>query len=148
MEAGVFKFLYLFCLFWGIAVFSADAQDKTDAGVEQAMKRYNHLILGMNADSIARIYAPEGELGGIAKGRDSIRRFLEGFKNFRVLSQSSQTNSILIEKDSAIQKGSYRQTVILPSKDTVTVKGNFNACWIWQEGSGWLIRRMNTQPAK
>jgi hypothetical protein len=124
------------------------AQVKTKAGVEEAMKTYDHLILGMNADSIAQIYAPDGELGKMAKGRDTIRSFLSTFKNYRVLSQTSETNNISIDQDSAIQTGSYRQTVIIPSKDTVMVKGNFTALWIWSGTSGWLIRRMETQPAK
>ena len=124
------------------------AQSKTKEGVEQAMKTYDRLILGMSADSISMIYAPDGELGTMARGRDSIRNFLNTFKNFRVLSQSSETVNIAIDKDSAFQTGTYRQTVIIPSRDTVSVKGNFTALWIWTGASGWLIRRMETKPVK
>jgi Domain of unknown function (DUF4440) len=124
------------------------AQSKTKEGVEQAMKTYDRLILGMNADSISMIYAPDGELGTMARGRDSIRNFLNAFKNFRVLSQSSETINIAIDKDSAFQTGTYRQTVIIPSRDTVSVKGNFTALWIWTRTSGWLIGRMETKPVK
>jgi len=123
-------------------------QNKTKAGVEQAMKTYDRYILSMNSDSIALIYAPDGELGKMAKGRDSIRSFLNRFKDFRVLSQTSETEKISIDQDSAIQMGSYSQTVIIPSKDTVAVKGSFTALWIWSGTSGWLIRRMETQPVK
>jgi len=135
-----------FSLLFSFAANSAFAQYKTRMAVDSAMKRYDHLILGMNADSIAQIYTQDGELGKMAKGRDSIRNFLQGFKNFRVLSQTSETNSISLEGDSALQKGTYRQTVIIPSKDTVTVKGNFTAFWIWNPVYGWQIRRMETQP--
>jgi hypothetical protein len=99
----------------------------------------------MNADSICLIYTPDGELGAMAKGRDSIRSFLNTFKNFRVLSQSSETKEISIEHDSAFQTGVYRQTVIIPSKDTVTVNGSFKVLWIWSGASSWLIRRIETQ---
>jgi hypothetical protein len=116
--------------------------------VEQAMQTYDRLIMGMNPDSISMIYAPDGELGTLAKGRDSIRNFLYTFKNFRVLSQSSETNKISLEGDSAFQLGIYRQTVIVPSRDTVKVKGSFKALWIWSDNRGWLIRRMETQPAQ
>jgi len=103
--------------------------------------------MGMNADSIAMIYAPDGELGKMAKGRDSIRNFLNTFKKFRVLSQSSETNTIQIAGDSAVQTGTYHQTVIIPFNDTVTVKGNFTAFWIWMYNNRWLIHRMETKPA-
>lgn len=124
------------------------AQGKSKSDVEHAMQKYDLLILGMNADSISLIYAPDGELGKMAKGRDSIRAFLNGFKKFRVLSQSSETNTIQINGDSAIQTGTYRQTVIIPSNDTVTVKGRFTALWIWMNRNGWLIQRMETQPVQ
>lgn len=140
-----FILVFVFCI---PVVLTGHAQYKTRAGVEQAMKNYDHLIMSMNADSIAAIYTPDGELGKIARGRDSIRNFLNTFKNFRVLSQSSETNSISLDQDSALQKGIYRQTVVIPSKDTVTVQGNFTALWIWSVNNGWLIRRMETQPTK
>lgn len=145
---GLPKILLLTGLLISTVIFWCNAQNKNNAGVELAMKNYDRLILGMNADSIAMIYTPDGELGTIAKGRDSIRIFLSSFKNFRVLSQSSETNRISIDHDSAYQTGTYRQTVIIPSKDTVSVKGNFTAFWIWMKGSGWLIRNMKTMPVK
>jgi hypothetical protein len=144
---GFAQILFFTCLLLIIGT-SSPAQDKSSAGVERSMKTYDQLILGMDPDSIALIYSPDGELGNMAKGRDSIRTFLSGFKNFRVLSQSSETERISIDHDSAFQTGTYRQTVILPAKDTVTVKGSFTALWIWMNGSGWRIRRMETQPAK
>jgi hypothetical protein len=127
---------------------SCFAQNRTNVGVEQAMQKYDQLIMGMNADSICMIYALNGELGVMAKGRDSIRNFLNTFKNFRVLSQSSESKKISMAEDSAYQTGTYRQTVIIPSNDTVTVKGSFKILWIWSGAGGWLIRRMETQPTQ
>jgi hypothetical protein len=138
----------MFIVFFMVYALSCLAQNRTKAGVEQSMQTYNHLIMGMNADSICMIYATYGELGSIARGRDSIRNFLNTFKNFMVLSQSSETNKISLEQDSAFQTGTYRQIVIIPSKDTVTVKGTFKALWIWSGTGGWLIRRMETQPVQ
>ena len=42
--------------------------------VEQAMQKYDRYILHMDVDSISLLYAPDGELGKMAKGRDSIRK--------------------------------------------------------------------------
>jgi hypothetical protein len=116
--------------------------------VEQAMQKYNRYILLMDVDSIALLYTPEGELGKMAKGRDSIRRFLENFKKYKVLSQESNTNLINIHRDTALQSGLYSQKVIVPLNDTVTVKGQFSTKWIWMDSTGWHIQRMETQPTK
>lgn len=100
----------------------------------------------MDADSIALLYTPDGELGKMAKGRDSIRNFLLTFKDVRVLSQQSTTDSLHISRNSSYQTGTYQQVVALPSKDTVTVKGKYFANWIWLPKTGWYIQRMNTTP--
>ena len=58
-----------------------------------------------DADSISLLYTQDGNLGDIAIGRDSIRKFLSSFKNIRVLSQVSTTKSISITHDTAYRKG-------------------------------------------
>ena len=116
--------------------------------VEQAMQKYNKFLLNMDVDSIALLYTPDGELGKMAVGRDSIRRFLENFKKYKVLSQVSKTNLIRISRDTALQSGLYTQKVIVPVNDTVTVKGLFSAKWIWMDSTGWHIRRMETITTK
>ena len=93
---------YLFCrvmsiLGLTITLFSACRSKEHNAeSVEQAMQKYNRYILKMDVDSIAFLYTPDGELGKMARGRDSIRRFLENFKKYKVLSQVSKTNLINI----------------------------------------------------
>jgi hypothetical protein len=123
-------------------------EERTAESVEQAMQNYNRYILHMDVDSIALLYAPDGELGKMAVGRDSIRRFLENFKKYKVLSQVSKTNMITVSKDTALQSGLYTQKVIVPVNDTVTVKGLFSTKWIWMDSAGWHIQRMETQPTK
>ena len=123
-------------------------KERSAETVEQAMLKYNRYILKMDVDSIALLYTPDGELGKMARGRDSIRRFLENFKKYKVLSQVSKTNLININKDTALQSGLYTQKVIVPQNDTVTVKGLFSTKWIWMDSTGWHIQRMETLPAK
>lgn len=114
-----------------------------------AMKKYDHVIQKMDADSIALMFTQDGNLGNIAHGRDSIRKFLSGFKGkgIKVLSTTSTTQSIILYADSAIQTGSYKQTDKVGDKDTVNVKGKYKSTWYW-DGNRWLIRRMITFPAK
>ena len=95
------------------------------SGVEAAMQNYDRYILSMNVDSISSIYTEDGELGNIARGRDSIRKFLARFASFKVLFQISRTDSILIHKDTAIQSGTYSQKVIVPILEMVGLAGTF-----------------------
>lgn len=114
-------------------------------GVVAAMHHYDELILHLNADSIAMLYTPDGNLGGIAIGRDSIRKFLSSFKNVQVLSQASTTDSLSVKRDIALQKGHYTQSDIVSGKDTMYVKGTYTATWQWNKKDGWLIRKMITK---
>ncbi len=112
------------------------------------MKLYDHLIQKMDMDSIALLYTVDGDLGEMAHGRDSIRKFLASFRNIQVLSQTSTTASIEIYGDSSIQKGTYQQAALISGKDTIKVKGEFTAHWLWVPGEGgWHIKHMATKSA-
>lgn len=137
-------FFFLFIIINLVTLLSC-SNNHNKKGVEAAMKLYDHFIQKMDADSIAWLYTPDGNLGDIARGRDSIRKFLASFKNVRVISQSSATSFLELIGDSSIQKGTYQQTVIVSEKDTVKVKGEFTANWLWIPSDGWHIRRMTTK---
>jgi hypothetical protein len=110
------------------------------------MKQYDHLILKSDGDSIALLYAPDGELGRAAKGRNQIRNFLFNFRHYKVLYQSSSIDSLTIDGDTAFMNGIYHQKVIVPENDTVSVKGTYASKWEWLRDEGWHIRRMETHP--
>lgn len=138
----------VYCLIIVIMLlYSCNAGKHSSKSVESAMQQYDHFILNLDADSIALLFTPDGNLGNIARGRDSIKKFLSSFKNVRVLSQSSSTTSIQINKDTAVQKGAYRQVDIVAEKDTVKVKGEYTATWLWINQKGWHIKEMTTKPS-
>ncbi len=110
------------------------------------MKQYDHLILKTDGDSIALLYAPDGELGRAAKGRNQIRNFLFNFRHYKVLYQSSSIDSLTIDGDTAFVNGFYQQKVIVPENDTVSIKGTYASKWEWLREEGWHIRRMETHP--
>ena len=115
--------------------------------VQDAMQHYDHLIQQMDADSIALLYTADGDLGGIAQGRDSIRRFLSSFKNVKVLEVTSTTDSLAMTGDTAFQSGHYKQSGVINEKDTFHVSGSYHAQWVWiKKEGGWRIKRMTTQP--
>jgi hypothetical protein len=114
------------------------------AGVERAMQRYDSLLVRMNTDSIALLFTADGDLGTVAHGRDSIRKFLARFAAFKVLYQASTTDSIALDHDTAVQTGHYHQRTVIPVNDTVAVKGAYTARWIFFSDSGWLLKKMET----
>lgn len=133
-------------IFFIVCLLSCRAAKYSNQKIESAMRYYDHLIKKLDADSIVLLYAPDGNLGGIAIGRDSIRNFLASFKNIKVLSQVSTTSSITFIQDTAIQKGTYIQKDLVADKDTITVKGEYTAKWVWLKREGWRIKQMNTKP--
>ena len=94
------------------------------------MERYDSLLVRMNTDSIALLFTPDGDLGKVAHGRE----------------QSSTTDSIVIDHDTAVQTGHYHQHTIIPVNDTVAVKGAFTARWLFVRDLGWQLQRMETVP--
>ncbi len=143
MKCKTVLFLPLFLL---IIKPAAAQHDKN--GVEMRMKYYDHLIQQLDADSIALLYMPDGQLGEMARGRDSIKQFLSSFKNVKVLSQQSTSESMHINGDTALQRGFYTQKDVVNNKDTISVKGSYTAHWQWKENEGWLIQKMETQSIK
>jgi hypothetical protein len=113
-----------------------------------AMEEYDRLIRKTDADSIALLYAVDGDLGSMAHGRDSIRKFLYKFKDFKVLEQESTIDSVRTTPDTGFLAGSYHQKVIIPGHDTVSVKGMFSSTWILVPEYGWQIKKMETRPVK
>jgi SnoaL-like domain len=115
--------------------------DHSRSEIELSMKQYDHYIKNTDADSIAQMFTPDGGLGNIAHGRDSIRKFLSSFKNISVLATESTTGSIVLNSDSATQTGTYWQLDLINAKDTVKVKGIFTARWKWTKESGWRLKK-------
>lgn len=113
--------------------------------IEAAMKHYDRLIQRMDADSISMQYSLDGQLGEMAQGRDSIRKFLAAFKGYTVLAQSSSSDSVSITGDAAFQKGTYLQITVTPVGDTLHLRGQYIAKWTWTR-EGWRMKRMDTKP--
>lgn len=113
--------------------------------IDAAMREYDRVLQTMDADAIALVYDEAGDLGDQAHGREEIKKFLAQFKDIQVLEQHSTTDNIEMLGDSAVQSGSYVQIDVVEKKDTITVRGTYNALWKW-DGEEWKLKRMETQP--
>lgn len=130
-------------LFSCILLMVLACQSQREMAIRSLMQRYDQLILNMDGSAIAALYLPDGRLLGEnnfqVKGPQAIEEFLSSFKNVKVLSNTSTTESIVFKKDTAIQRGFYRQSALINGKDTIYPKGNFVAKWVKKPGQGWRI---------
>lgn len=126
-EAMATQYRFPFCITGLLILLAFSCNKKHESSeIETAMQQYDRLI---------------GDLGSAAHGRDSIKSFLTKFSNVKVLSQVSQTPSIAINKDTAVQTGYYQQADVIDQKDTIKVKGAFTAKWFWINKEGWRIKK-------
>jgi hypothetical protein len=121
-------------------------QQKMNIG--NALNKYDLFILKTNADSIASLFTIDGNLGNMAMGRDSIRKFLLKFKNVKVLSVHTNPSNLIKEGDLFHQTGNYMQTAILPKGDTVQVSGKIDFWWIELTKGVFFIKKVTTIPDK
>lgn len=113
------------------------------------IKKYEHLVLEMKADSISQLFTPDAEIGHegspAIKGRDSIYAFLSSFKNVKVVRNVDSISTISLQNDRAVVNGIYRQTVIVSGKDTINVRGQFTSNMIRGKNRNWFISSMKTR---
>jgi hypothetical protein len=129
----------------------------SNSDLKSVMQTYDRLILKTDADSIALLYTVDGDLGNAVHGRDSIRNFLNRFKEYKVLEQVSKIDSINITGDTGRISGTFHQRTIIPIhdtlnpgriQDTISVNGTFHSVWINISEYGWEIRKFETNTGK
>ena len=123
--------------------------NKDEKGVISSLQRYDRYLLTLDADSVASIFAENGELGQEGQpsitGRETIRDYMKSFTNIKIYENRSESESIEFSGDSAVQKGKFHQRLSFHS-DTVQGSGEFNAVWVKGKDNEWLLRKMMTKP--
>ncbi len=121
------------------------------SALEEALQNYQDMVLHMNNGGIANLFAEQGELinpgGAPIRGRESIRKFLNSFTEYKVIEENLQADSTVIIGASAMQIVHYHQKVTIPSGKTIDVSGWFKIDWVAENGR-WLIRREENLPAQ
>lgn len=118
----------------------------TNEEVEQALNNYDSLIVTQNAAAIAQAFTPDGKFADMATGREAIKQLLSKVNKFKVIEQSSVSNTLQIRGDSALQTGTYFQRNVNANKDTVKAMGTFTCKWKWIDGEGWKIAHIVGRP--
>lgn len=122
------------------------------AAVEAAMRDYAVRLRGSPADSVAAMYAADGELVlpgmGPLHGRASIRDFLAPLAAAVEVAQVDvATDSLTTRGATARQWGTYVQRAGERGKPPQTFRGHYDATWR-REGDGrWRLVRLVMQPS-
>jgi uncharacterized protein (TIGR02246 family) len=119
--------------------------------VQQALQNYSRLILHMDNDGIADLFTEQGEIINPGqpeiKGRESIRKFLGSFTEYKVIAESLQPDSTSVSGTRAVQFARYHQKVLVPSGKTLDASGRIKIEWVLENGR-WLIVRAEDLPKK
>jgi uncharacterized protein (TIGR02246 family) len=129
---------------------SPAADDLARGELGRALRDYERWTRSLAGDSIAALFAPDGELlredGSALRGPAAIAAFLSGFKGFQVDSAVMSLEAIQVIGDDAVQWGTFSQTVRVPGQGTVRPRGRFVWQWHRQPDGRWKLRRSLTQP--
>jgi len=120
--------------------------------VVAAMEHYTALIKVVASDSIAAMYAADGELleAGMAplRGPKEIRAFLAQFDGKVVVdSASTVSDDVEVFGDTAYQSGSFSQVAKVQDQPPGKFSGRYVARWRRTPEGPWKLTRLLMQPA-
>lgn len=122
------------------------------AAVEAALQRYSDLVRRMDDEAISETYTDDGEMGSVGtkplKGRAAILRRLGRLHDYRVQSETVTSESVSFEGNEAVQRGTYHQIVLSPSKKTIDARGRLEAVWTLEADGVWRLKKMTAFPDK
>jgi len=129
---------------------SGDAEARQ--AVVAAMEHYTALIRVVASDSIAAMYADDGELleAGMAplRGPKEIRAFLAQFDGKVVVdSASTVSDDVEVFGDTAYQSGSFSQVAKVQDQPPGKFSGRYVARWRRTPEGPWKLTRLLMQPA-
>ena len=126
-------------------------KQQEQAQVVASLARYRQLIIAIDADRVADMFTPDGELSHDAQapitGPGRIQAFLKGYADYKI--QAYELRALATETNDGLasQQGTYSQTVALPSGAVAQVAGQFDANWARQADGRWLLKRLHTASA-
>ena len=114
----------------------------------EALSKYVVLVRRQDSTLIADLFAVGGRMQHAGEkpiqGRAEIKRFLDSFSNYKVLSHDMTVLSVSPAATHVSQSGTYVQLVKTPEGNSVTVRGWFVVQWLRQAPGVWLIELAKT----
>jgi uncharacterized protein (TIGR02246 family) len=135
-------------LLLGHAIREGSRKTQDESQVTASLARYRNLILELQADRVADMFADDGELSHNGEksyiGPRQISAFLKSFSGYKILKYELVAVSTAVEGENATQNGTYTQTVVAPEGNTIMAAGSFETAWRHQPDGRWLIKKMRT----
>ena len=152
------KFLFLvFIAIIMIALTACKSTSKVTAtptpdrspAVRADMEKYNQCLSQMNADCIASLFAPEGQIfytGLIRAGSPAaIRSYMnQTFSAAHIDSLNATVDSVVVNGDVGVVLGTYNEKTTDATGQSSEVKLQYVAEWIRQSNGQWLLNRLST----
>ena len=139
------------------ALLLAGCATKKDTKADQArvqarLQQYAGLLLKMDAAGIAAMFTPDGAMVNpsqpAVRGRQAIQKYLQSFSDYKVLSNSDEATSLLVDGDAAEQIGTYHESVRSPQGRLFEVSGRLEVNWARDASGEWYIAELGTFPGK
>ena len=114
----------------------------------EALSRYAVLVRRQDSDAVAELFTPDGRIQHAderpVQGKAAIKRFLDQFSGYKVLSHDMTILSVSPTTTHVSQSGIYVQSVKTPDGTSVTVRGWFIMQWVSTTPGVWLIELAKT----
>jgi len=117
--------------------------------LDSSLRSYERWTRALAGDSIASMFAPDGEMlredGSVLRGPGAVAGFLSGFKSVHVDSATLALEAEQVMGDDAVQWGTFAQVVRIDGQGTIHARGRFVWQWRRQPDGRWRLRRALTQ---
>jgi ketosteroid isomerase-like protein len=116
-------------------------------GLDRELSRYNTFVTHQLGDSIAAMFAPDGELvmpGATLRGPAQIARALALFTNVRVDSSVMRADSVIRSDSGTVQWGRFYQRASVGGGEPIEASGKFVALWVRDASGHWKVKRLST----
>ena len=117
--------------------------EQAAAQTQAALDQYVAAVQKMDLDAIVAMVTPDCKFINSGQhevdGPAALRKHLEEYKGYKVISYQTQTHDAALVQGHVIQNGTFDQQVQEPNASVVNVHGNFRMDWVQAPDGRWLI---------
>lgn len=118
---------------------------------DAALRSYVQALKSQDTEALVALFEEDATMGhegqALISGRSGIASFLNTFKDYKVISHEMKVLAVSVRGTTAVQNGTYEQSVRTPEGQQVHVAGTFIFEWRQQRTGKWLIHRARTASA-
>ena len=127
-----------------VPIVASHAEQEADL----ALQKYVQALRRQDSVALAALFSDGATMGHEGQtpvvGRDAIKRFLDSFSGYQIISHDMKVMTVSSTAATVVQAGNYQQTVRTPEGTVVTVQGTFTFEWRHQSDGQWLLYKART----